>query len=152
MFGNHIIKTVSEIKRQYGKALVLVSGCFDVWHVGHLHLIEFAREKGGVVIGINSDRAIKELKGDTRPINKESDRLIFASFMPVSQVFVIDDTTITKTILQIKPDIWIKGSDWSLETMNQDEVSAARQVGTAILFAPHLEGYSSTNIIERMKQ
>lgn len=134
------------------KPIALVTGCFDVLHVGHIRLLEFADDLGTVFVGVNSDRAVKELKGESRPINNQKDRLeLLDHICTVYFTFVIDDTEITEAILQIKPDFWVKGSDYTLETLNQKERKAAESVDTKIVFAPLADGYSSTNIIERMK-
>lgn len=136
--------------------IILVTGCFDVLHRGHFELLKFASiqsQKPIVMVGVNSDEAVLALKGDGRPINNESDRQFAVDLIrPVQCAFIIYDTTVTQTITTLRPDVWVKGSDWTMETLNQDEVAAAKQVGAQIIFAHKLEGYSSTKIIERMRQ
>lgn len=133
---------------------VLVTGCFDVLHVGHIHLIEQAAKfSGWVFVGVNSDAAVRQLKGPTRPINNQLDRMrILMAIRYVSDVFVIDSNTVDGAIRAMKPSVWVKGGDWTLETLNPLEVAAAREVGARIEIVPALEGYSSTKIIERMKR
>jgi len=147
------IISASEVLRRRGHKIVLVTGCFDVLHVGHASLLNFAELNGIVFVGVNSDSAVKSLKGDSRPINNQADRMdMLDNISSVYFSFLIDDTTITEAITKIRPDFWVKGSDYTLETINQDERKAAESVGTKILFAPKVEGYSSTKIIEKLKQ
>lgn len=136
-----------------GKTVSLVTGCFDLTHVGHIGLIDFAANYGLVVIGINSDESVSKLKGPKRPINDLNARMLMAHHIKgVRHVFQIDEETVTDAILGIKPTYWVKGSDYTLDTLNQDERHAAESVGTKILFATKVEGYSSTKIIEKLKQ
>ncbi len=132
--------------------VVLVTGCFDVLTCGHLSLIEFAAAHGAVYVGVNSDRAVKKLKGPLRPINNQEDRArLIGALKGVARAFIINDTTMTKAILRIAPTYWCKGGDYTLETLNQEERRAADHVGTTIIFAPKVEGYSTTKIIERIR-
>lgn len=148
---SYLAKACSNLKERC-KPVVLVTGCFDVIHLGHALLLEFASEHGIVFVGVNSDQSIKQLKGDSRPINNQSDRMELLEHLAAVYVsFIIDETTVTNAILKIKPSAWIKGADYTLETLNQEERKAAESVGTKIVFAPKVEGYSSTSIIERMK-
>lgn len=133
--------------------IVLCTGCYDVLHRGHIDLLTRAAELGDlVIVGINSDAAIKRLKGPTRPINNQDDRIaMLRALRMVDTVFVIDSDTVTSAILEVKPAVWAKGGDYTMETLNKDEVAAARSVGARIEIIPMTAGYSSTAIIERMK-
>lgn len=144
---------VAQLSAKYPKPLVLVTGCFDVLHLGHASLLEFADTLGRVYVGVNSDDSVKKLKGEGRPINNQDDRMALLDHFPyVFFTFIIHETTVTKALREIKPTYWVKGSDYTLDTLNQDERRAADSVGVKIVFAPKLEGHSSTNIIERMKR
>lgn len=131
---------------------VLVTGCFDVLHVGHIALLYEAKYFGPVIVGINSDAAVRQLKGPERPINRAGDRMrMLMAIRYVTDVFIIDSNTVDRAIRDVKPDVWVKSTPWTLETLNPLEVAAAREVGARIEIVPALEGYSSTKIIERIK-
>lgn len=130
---------------------VLCTGCFDVLHVGHIDLLQRASSFGNVIVGINSDAAVRQLKGPTRPINNQLDRMrILMAIRYVRGVFVINSNTVDGAIRDRKPDVWVKGGDWTLSTLNPLEVEAAREVGARIEILPTLQGYSSTRVIEGM--
>lgn len=133
--------------------IVLCTGCYDLLHRGHIDLLTRAAELGDLlIVGINSDAAIKRLKGPTRPINNQADRIaMLMALSVVDKVFVIDSENVADAILEVKPAVWVKGGDWTLETLNRYEVAAARSVGARIEIIPMTAGYSSTGIIERMK-
>lgn len=156
------VVSINTFRMHHGECVsqsVLVTGCFDCFHAGHLSLIRFAyKSQTGtglipfVIVGVNSDRAVKKLKGINRPIHNEDDRCsLVGELQSVSLSFIIDDETVTESIIKLRPKAWVKGADYTLETLNQEERKAAELVGTKIIFAPKIEGYSSTSIIERMK-
>lgn len=132
--------------------ITLCTGCFDVIHRGHIALLEFAWSETNceIHVGINDDESVRKLKGDKRPIHTYEDRAyVVQAISFVNNVFPIRSTTITDTILKVKPKFWVKGSDYTLETLNQEERKAAESVGTKILFAPIIKGHSTTNIISK---
>lgn len=131
---------------------VLVTGCFDVIHCAHVRLIERAALLGReVIMGINSDESVRRLKPG-RPINNEMDRAnVLMAIKGVRKVIIFNEPTVTRLINVVRPSVWVKGGDYTLETLNQDEVAAARKYGR-IELVPHMEGYSTTKIIERMKR
>ncbi len=131
---------------------VFINGAFDIIHVGHIRLIERATKLGAVIIGINSDISIKRLKGPNRPINSHYDRYeVLKAIKGVNSVFIFDSDNCSTLIREVKPNIIVKGSDYSLENIHPEELAAAREVGAVFQFFPRQEGYSSTNIIEKMK-
>lgn len=132
--------------------ITLCTGCFDVIHRGHIELLEFAwtQTDGEVHVGINDDESVRKLKGDKRPIHAYEDRAyVLQAISYVNHVFPINGETVTETILKVKPRWWVKGSDYTLETLNQDERKAAESVGAEILFAPIIKGHSTTNILSK---
>jgi len=135
-----------------GKKLVMTNGCFDIIHRGHITYMMKARELGdALIIAINSDRFVRELKGPGRPVIKENDRaFIIASLMFVDSIIVFDAKDCEKTIEEIKPDIYVKGADYNLETMNQPERAVLQRLGIHIEFISFIEGYSTTSIINKM--
>lgn len=137
--------------RFYGQ--VLATGVFDVLHRGHAEMLTQAAALGPLIVGLNSDDAVRRLKGPTRPVNNQEDRLfVVASLEVVRWVLLIDSDTVEGAILDVRPTIWVKSTPWSYETLNKDEVAACRKVGARIEILKALDGYSSTSVIERMSK
>lgn len=134
------------------KKLVLTNGCFDLLHRGHAEYLFQARSKGdALMVLINSDDSIKALKGPSRPINAEQARaFILGSLYYVDSVVIFNDETCSKLLYAIKPDIYVKGADYNLETMNQEEKVALQAVGAKIEFIEFMEGFSTTKIISEL--
>lgn len=131
--------------------IVLATGCFDIIHRGHISLLEKASTMGWLVVGINSDKAVRHLKGTDRPINNQDDRCyVLASLACVHRVFVIDDIRVAHAITLIQPDIWVKGNDYTMESLAPTEVAAAKAAGSEIVFVPVLKGYSTTAILSKL--
>jgi len=131
---------------------VLVTGCFDVLHRGHIELLYIAAEHGKVVVGINDDESVQKLKGPKRPVNNEVDRLFLIEALgSVTYGFIVFDVKVDKAIMDIKPDIWMKGGDYTMETLNKDEVEAARNVGAEIIIIPTCKGYSTTETLKKLE-
>lgn len=133
------------------KPIVLASGCYDILHAGHISLLEFAAMHGDLWVGINDDESVRILKGQFRPINNEANRAyVLSALRVVRGVFLIHSTTVTDTITELKPYWWVKGNDYTLETLNKEERAAANAVGTKILFAPKIKGLSSSGILAKI--
>ena len=138
--------------RNQGESLVFTNGVFDLLHVGHVRYLEQARALGdALVVAINSDRSVRELKGDGRPIVNEQERAeILAALRQVSYVTIFDDLSPRSLITKVLPDILVKGGDYgSDEIHGREEVEAA---GGKVISLPFTEGASTTAIIERMRQ
>lgn len=149
------IKTVHELTQLDIPNITLVSGVFDLIHRGHIELLEHAWQicTGKVIVGLNSDKSVQALKGPTRPINSFGSRaIIMAAFMFVDYVFEIHDKRVDEVIRKLKPRRWHKGGDYSLDTLDQGELAAAKEAGTEIILFPMVQGCSSTRIIEDMKR
>lgn len=133
-----------------GKKVVFTNGCFDVLHVGHLQLLEFAKKAGDVlVVGINSDESIRRLKGDDRPINTLADRMkLLSSLSVVDFVLSFSEDTPLKMIETLVPDVLIKGSEYSESEIVGSEFLRSR--GGVVLTFPMHPGTSSTSIIKKM--
>ncbi len=132
--------------RRTGRKLVVTNGCFDVLHLGHVTYLEAARNEGeALLVGVNADAGVKELKGPTRPINEERDRaLVLAALESVTGVCIFPGRTATQFLALAKPDTYVKGGDYTLETINQDERRAVEGVGGRIMFLPIVPGKSTT--------
>ncbi len=129
--------------------IVFTNGIFDLLHVGHINLLEFAKSLGDkLIVGINSDNAARKLKGENRPINNEQDRKkILESLKMVDEVIIFDDIKTKNLLREIKPDILVKGSEFSPEEIRRrDEVSNEIEIRTC----PLINGKSTTKIIRKI--
>lgn len=144
---------ISERLSEKNKSITLVNGTFDIFHRGHLRLIEEASRYGDVLIVlVNSDLSIKRLKGEDRPYHNEKDRVkMLASLVYVDYVFMFDEERITKYLYYIKPTYWVKGSDY-IGNINEKELEVANELGVKIIFVDREEDkYSTSNIIKMIK-
>jgi len=125
---------------------VMVNGTFDVLHPGHIALLNKARSYGDhLIVAIDTDRRVKELKGDKRPINNQNDRRIMLSALKAVDIVDFFDSTeeLIKLMERYKPDVYVKGSDWKHDTK-----STAHQYCKEVIYYDRIEEYSSTRIIE----
>ena len=131
--------------------IVFTNGCFDVLHRGHIEYLEFCKSQGDiVVVGLNSDKSVKTIKGPERPINNQHDRVaILAALEVVDYITVFDEPDPLNLIKKIKPDILVKGQDWAQKGVVGREF--VESCGGKVLLAPLVEGKSSTVTIEKMK-
>jgi len=138
--------------RSAGQSIVFTNGCFDLLHVGHISLLEAARREGGrVVVGINSDASVRRLKGPSRPVLGEKERArILAALAAVDAVIVFDEATPLELIVALRPDVIVKGGDYTEQTV----VGAAevRSWGGRVTIVPTVEGYSTTRLIQKAGQ
>lgn len=137
--------------RAAGARLVFTNGVFDLLHVGHVRYLAQARALGdALVVAINSDRAVHELKGPDRPVFNEAERAeILAALRHVDYVTVFDDVSPRSLIAQLLPDVLVKGGDYGLDQIHgREEVEAA---GGKVISLPFVEGSSTTSLIERIK-
>ena len=143
---------VREGLRAEGKSLVFTNGVFDLLHVGHVRYLAEARALGdALVVAINSDRTVRELKGDKRPIMNEDERAeILAALRQVDYVTIFDDVSPRSLIARLLPDVLVKGGDYGLDEIHgREEVEAA---GGRVVSLPFVQGASTSTIIERMKR
>ncbi|HEV8587744.1 MAG TPA: D-glycero-beta-D-manno-heptose 1-phosphate adenylyltransferase [Pyrinomonadaceae bacterium] len=137
--------------RDAGKKLVFTNGVFDLLHVGHVRYLQQARQLGdALVVAVNSDRTVRELKGEGRPLMNENDRAeILAALESVDYVTIFDDISPRTLIAELLPDVLVKGGDYALDQIHgREEVEAA---GGRVVSLPFVEGASTSKIIERMK-
>ena len=132
-----------------GKKLVVTNGCFDVLHRGHADYLFKARKHGdALMVLINSDISVRQLKGPSRPINSEIDRaFLLSSLFFVDSVIIFSEERCTNLFTVIKPDIYVKGADYNLDTINQEEKKALLAVDAKIAFIEFTHGFSSSKII-----
>ena len=136
-----------------GGRMVLTNGCFDLLHVGHVRYLEAARGLGdGLVVAVNGDASVRALKGPTRPIHGEEDRAeVLAGLGCVDGVVLFSTERVTELIWAIRPQIYAKGGDYTVETLDPEERAALVGVGAEICFLPLVPGKSTTGTIGRMK-
>jgi D-beta-D-heptose 7-phosphate kinase/D-beta-D-heptose 1-phosphate adenosyltransferase len=137
--------------RDAGRKLVFTNGVFDILHVGHVRYLQRARELGdALVVAVNSDASVRELKGDTRPLMNENDRAeILAALESVDYVTIFDDISPRSLIAQLLPDVLVKGGDYTLDQIHgREEVEAA---GGRVTTIPFVNGASTTEILKRLR-
>lgn len=134
-----------------GQKIVFTNGCFDILHQGHIKLLLTAAEQGHkLVLGLNTDASVKRLKGENRPLNDEASRaLVMAAQLFVDAVVLFDENTPLELIQQLKPDVLVKGGDYTQETVVGNDF--VKSYGGSVVIVPTLEGFSTTGIIDRMK-
>lgn len=137
-----------------GLRIVLTNGCFDILHPGHVRYLAQARELGDIlVVGLNSDASVRLLKGEDRPINCGEDRAeVLSALRCVDYVTIFPQMRATELIHALRPHIYTKGGDYSPESLNSEELTALREIGTDIQILPLVPGKSTTRVIERLKK
>lgn len=142
--------------RGAGKRLVLTNGCFDILHVGHVRYLEAARAFGDVlVVGVNSDASTCRLKGPTRPLVREEDRAeIIAALEAVDAVVVFDEDTAERLVEDVRPDVYVKGGDYSSVPDDPGfpvEGHVVLEYGGGVRTVPFVSGRSTSALAERLR-
>jgi D-beta-D-heptose 7-phosphate kinase/D-beta-D-heptose 1-phosphate adenosyltransferase len=154
------VKTLAELKIQMpqlqldGRIVVWTNGCFDLLHAGHVTYLMRARELGdALIVGLNSDASVRENKGPGRPVNNEDDRaLVMAALACVDYVTIFGDKTPMPLLDALRPNIYAKGGDYTVDTIVQEERRFVEGYGGTIAIIPGVEGRSTTNTIERINE
>jgi rfaE bifunctional protein nucleotidyltransferase chain/domain len=144
------ITSTERIGRPRGGKLVFTNGCFDIIHPGHVDYLERARSMGScLVVGLNSDASVRRLKGALRPVNDQQSRArVLAALACVDFVVFFEEDTPLELIKKIRPDVLVKGGDWSTEKIVGRDV--VEEAGGAVCSIPLLEGYSTTGTVDRI--
>ena len=139
--------------RSAGKKLVATNGCFDLLHVGHVRYLQTARGLGdALVVGINSDESTRQLKGDERPINNENDRAeVVAALASVDLVTVFNDVRAVRFLELAAPDVYAKGGDYTVDTLDQSERELLKRIGAEIRIIPFQPGHSTSALLEKLR-
>ncbi len=137
--------------RTTGKTIAFTNGCFDILHEGHMFsFAQAAREADRLIVGVNSDRSTKALKGNDRPVNREQSRaLLLANLVAIDAVVIFDEDTPLTLINAVMPDVIVKGGDYTI-----DQIVGAKEVmagGGRVVINPIVEGFSTSGLIERIK-
>jgi len=140
--------------RASGKKLVVTNGCFDLLHLGHVTYLETARQRGdALLVGLNGDESVRQLKGPDRPLNKEPERAaVLAALESVDGVCAFKERTATRFLSVAQPDIYVKGGDYSLETLDRDERQAVEKAGGKIVIIPFVPGKSTTELLKKISR
>ncbi len=135
-----------------GKTVVTTNGCFDILHVGHVRYLQKTKSFGDYsVVLLNSDKSVRSIKGPTRPVNTELDRAeVLCALSCVDYVVLFDEDSPRDLLDEIKPDVYTKGADYTMETLPEADIM--KKNGTKVEFITFVEGKSTTNTIEKMKQ
>ena len=138
--------------REAGKRLVVTNGCFDLLHAGHVIYLEQAAALGDLLlVGCNGDESVRQLKGEGRPLNPEADRaLVLSALESVGSVVVFPERRAEGFLRLAKPDVYVKGGDYTPETLDAGERVAVESGGGEVVIIPFVPGKSTTDIIQRM--
>ena len=138
--------------KKQNKKTVFTNGCFDILHIGHVRYLKESAKFGDIlIVGLNSDLSVKRLKGETRPINNESDRAELLSELSfVDYIVIFEENTPENLLDEIKPDIYTKGADYTLETL--PEAKVVMKNGGHVEFINLVAGKSTTNVIKKIEQ
>lgn len=139
-----------DILRRAGQKIVFTNGCFDILHAGHVEYLSTAKSFGDVlIVGLNDDDSVKRLKGNSRPINCQEDRAkVLLGLKAVDHVIFFGEDTAENLIAEVKPDVYVKGGDYTLQTL--PEAKIVQQHGGRVEFVNLLAGRSTTNIVDKI--
>jgi D-glycero-beta-D-manno-heptose 1-phosphate adenylyltransferase len=139
-------------EKRNGRRVVFTNGCFDLLHPGHIRGFEMARQLGdALIVGLNSDSSVRQLKGPTRPVIPEQERAeILSTLEAVDAVIIFNELTPRELISRLVPDILVKGGDWpGDQIVGREEVEAA---GGRVVSIPFVPGYSTTTILQKIRE
>ncbi|HOK56043.1 MAG TPA: D-glycero-beta-D-manno-heptose 1-phosphate adenylyltransferase [bacterium] len=146
------IKKISERLKKEGKTIVFTNGCFDIIHPGHIKILKKAKSMGDVlIVGLNSDKSIKKIKGEKRPIIDQRGRCeIMSSFWMVDYIVLFEEKTPEKLIKSILPNFIVKGSDYREEEVIGRDI--IEKYGGKVVIVPLNKKYSTTNLIRKINE
>lgn len=146
------LKAIAAKAKREGKKIVFTNGCFDLLHVGHLHVLREAKKLGDtLIVALNSDSSVKQIKGPGRPILPEGERAeLIAALEMVDYVTLFDEPDPLNVIQELKPDVLAKGGDWAADKIIGREF--VESYGGKVAVINFLQGRSTTDIIERMRK
>lgn len=150
LIDRNIAAQFCEELRQQGKRIVFTNGCFDIIHAGHVRYLTTAKNFGDVlIVGLNTDESVRRLKGATRPINNQNDRAeVLLGLRAVDHVILFGEETAEILISEVKPDVYVKGGDYTLETL--PEAVIVQSYGGRVEFVDMVAGRSTTSVIEKI--
>ena len=146
-------RAVADAMRESGRKLVFTNGCFDLLHVGHVRYLEAARTLGdALLVAINGDESVRVLKGETRPLNSESNRAeVVAALACVDHVVIFPEVRATALLEKVRPAIYVKGGDYTADSLHSEERDALKRIGTEIKILPFEAGHSTSDLLGKIK-
>lgn len=147
------LSAIGKQMRENGRRLVFTNGCFDLLHLGHVRYLQAARALGdALAVAINGDESVRALKGKGRPLNREADRAeVVAALECVDYVVIFSEVRVTDLLQKIRPAIYVKGGDYTAETLHFEERAALKNTGAEIRIVPFEPGYSTSGLFEKLK-
>lgn len=146
------VRALIDVIHHAGKTVVTTNGCFDILHAGHVRYLEKTKSFGDfLIVLLNSDKSVRSIKGQSRPINNENDRAeILSALRCVDYVVLFDEDSPRDLLDEMKPDVYTKGADYTMETLPEADIM--KKNGTRVEFIEFLQGRSTTKTIEKMQQ
>lgn len=143
-----------EALRSEAKRLTITNGCFDLLHAGHVYYLREAARQGDVLwLLLNSDASVSSIKGPTRPVQSEQYRAyVMAALECIDAIILFPNPRLDLEIRELRPDIYVKAGDYTIETINPQEKAALFEVGADIRFLPFLEGFSSSDLMRKIRE
>jgi rfaE bifunctional protein nucleotidyltransferase chain/domain len=140
--------------RHPGKTIVFTNGCFDILHAGHVRYLAAAKRLGDIlVVGLNGDESVRELKGEGRPLNSQEDRAeVMAALEAVDYVIIFSEKRADKLLRQVRPRVYAKGGDYTVNSLDPEEVVALKEIGAKIEILPLVPGKSTSKLVEVMQR
>ncbi|MBV9491235.1 MAG: D-glycero-beta-D-manno-heptose 1-phosphate adenylyltransferase [Verrucomicrobia bacterium] len=137
-----------------GETMVFTNGCFDLLHVGHVRYLRAARALGDIlVVGLNGDASVRRLKGPRRPLHPESARAeVLAALSAVDHVIIFAEPRVTALLREVRPDVYVKGGDYTLETLDPEELATVQRLGARVELIPAVPGFSTTDVIRKIAE
>lgn len=150
ILSKELLKPRLDDLKRAGKTIVFTNGCFDILHVGHVRYLREAKKLGDIlVLGLNSDASVRGLKGEKRPLVPQDERAdVLAALEAVDYVTIFDESTPQQLIEYLRPDLLVKGGDWSADAIAGAD--AVKSWGGRVVIAPLIPGRSTTNVIEKV--
>ena len=150
IIDRNIAATFCDGLKQSGKQIVFTNGCFDIIHAGHVRYLTAAKNFGDVlIVGLNTDESVRRLKGDSRPINNQDDRAeVLLGLKAVDHVIFFGEATAENLIAEVKPNVYVKGGDYTLDTL--PEAKIVQRYGGGVELVNLVAGRSTTNIVQKI--
>ena len=147
-------RALGDEMRENGRKLVFTNGCFDLLHVGHVRYLDTARALGdALLVAINGDESVRALKGEGRPLNRAKARAeLIAALESVDHVVIFPEVRATQLLAIVRPAIYVKGGDYTKDSLHAEERATLEQVGAEIRILPFAAGHSTSLLLERIKQ
>ena len=138
--------------RHPGKTIVFTNGCFDILHAGHVRYLAAAKQLGDIlVVGLNGDASVKELKGPGRPLNSAADRAeVMSALLAVDYVIIFEEKRVDKLLRQVRPAVYAKGGDYTVASLDPEELAALKEIGAKIEILPLVPGKSTSKLVEAL--